>query len=88
MSTSMSLTAIEADLHRSCEGQDTIYDVEKVVRVFNSFEDADRANARNDAELTPQERLKIVEELRERTHPDAPKQRLARVCRITELASS
>jgi hypothetical protein len=38
--------------------------------------------------LTPQERLRIVEELREQIHPDAPKQGLARVCRVTELASS
>ena len=62
--------------------------MEKTARVFSSFEEADRADALADAQLTPQERLRIVEELREQIHPDALKQRLARVCRITELASS
>jgi len=62
--------------------------VEKTARVFSSFEEADKADALADAQLTPQERLRIVEELREQIHPDAPKQGLARVCRVTELASS
>jgi hypothetical protein len=62
--------------------------VEKVFRVFSSFEEADQANALADAGLTPQARLRIVDELREQAHPDATKQRLARVSRVTELASS
>ncbi|MBV8846977.1 MAG: hypothetical protein JO307_29565 [Bryobacterales bacterium] len=62
--------------------------MEKVVRVFDSLREADEADARTDAKLTPQERLSIVMELRDRRHPDAIKQGLARVCRITELESS
>ena len=62
--------------------------VEKVVRVFKSLEEADQADARADASLTPEQRLQILIELRDRRHPDASKQGLARVCRITELESS
>jgi hypothetical protein len=62
--------------------------MEKVVRVFQSFEKADEADARADASLSPQERLKILMELRDRRHPDASQQRLARVCRVVELESS
>jgi hypothetical protein len=62
--------------------------VEKVVRVFSSFEEADQADARDDSRLTPQERLQILEILRKRTHPDAAEQGLARVCRVIELAQS
>jgi hypothetical protein len=62
--------------------------MEKVVRVFQSFEEADEADARADASLSPQERLKILMELRDRRYPDASQQRLARVCRIVELESS
>jgi hypothetical protein len=38
--------------------------------------------------LTPEERIRIVIELRDRRHPDAVKQGLARVCRVTELERS
>ena len=62
--------------------------MEKKVRVFRSFEEADQADARADSHMTPQERLRIVDELRERAHPDALKQGLTRVCRVIELASS
>src|SRR5207253_1533512 len=56
--------------------------MEKTVRVFSSFKDADLADAAADMRLTPQERLQLVIELRDRRHPDAAKQGLARVCRI------
>ena len=62
--------------------------MEKVVRVFGSLEEADQADALADASLTPEQRVEIVIELRDRHHPDAIKQRLARVCRVVELASS
>jgi hypothetical protein len=62
--------------------------VEKVVRIFRSFQEADEADARADAHLSPEERLKLVIELRDRRHPDAVKQGLARVCRVVELESS
>ncbi|HUP04925.1 MAG TPA: hypothetical protein VMU19_13105 [Bryobacteraceae bacterium] len=59
--------------------------MEKIARVFASFKDADEADAREDAAMSPEERLRITIELRDRRHPDAAQQRLARVYRITEL---
>jgi hypothetical protein len=38
--------------------------------------------------LSPEERLNIVIELRDRLHPDAAEQRLARVSRVVELERS
>ncbi len=62
--------------------------MEQIVRVFSSIEEADQADAREDARLSPLERLQIVDELRERTHPNASKQEMARVFRVVELESS
>lgn len=62
--------------------------MEKIVQVFASFADAEEADARYDAALTPQERLRILIELRDMRHPDAADQRLARVCRIIKLEQS
>jgi len=62
--------------------------VEKVVRVFSSFNEAERADAEYDASLTPDERLRILIELRDLRHPDAAEQGLARVCRVTKLEQS
>jgi len=58
------------------------------VRIFASFKDADEADARNDAAMSPQERLNFLIELRDRRDPDAAEQRLARVCRVVELERS
>lgn len=63
-------------------------DVQKTVRIFSSFKEADEFNAQYEASLTPEERIQIVIELRDRRHPDAATQGLARVCRITELERS
>jgi hypothetical protein len=62
--------------------------VEKTARVFASFEDADEADARCDAAMSSEERLNILVELRDRRHPDAAEQRLARVSRVVELERS
>jgi hypothetical protein len=62
--------------------------VETKVRVFASFEDADEADARDDAAMSPQERLNILIELRDRRDADAAEQRLARVSRVVELERS
>jgi len=62
--------------------------VEKIVRVFSSFADADAADVRADASLSPEERLRILIELRDRRQPDASEQRFARVCRIVERERS
>ena len=56
--------------------------MEKTVKKFTSFQDADEADAREDAALSPEERLKIVIELRDRRHPDAAQQGLARVVEL------
>ncbi len=69
---------------------ETIYNrnMEKRVRVYSSHVEADEADLARDAALTPQERLEILFELRNRRHPDAAEERLARVCRVTKLERS
>jgi len=62
--------------------------VEKVARIFASFEEADKAEAREDAAMSYQDRIRIVIELRDRRHPDAAKQRFVRVSRVVELERS
>lgn len=61
--------------------------MEKVVRVFASFEEADRADDEYFRKLSPQQRLDIFLELlwRGRTHDEAG-ERLERVYRIVELS--
>jgi hypothetical protein len=67
---------------------DIIRKVEKTVRIFRGFDEADAADAQSDAAMDSSERLKIVIELRDRRHPDAAQQGLARVSRIVELERS
>lgn len=62
--------------------------MEKVVRVFGSHAEADEADALSDAQLTPDERIRMTIELRDRRHPDAAQQGLERVCRVVELERS
>ena len=62
--------------------------MEKVVRVFDTFEEADAADALSRAQMTPRERVDIFFELRERAHPDVLKQGFARVYRVLELERS
>jgi len=62
--------------------------MEKVVHVFDSFAEADTADATCRAQMTPQQRAAIFFELRERAHPDAFKQGFARVYRVLELERS
>ena len=67
--------------------QPTGYDVsvEKTARAFASFEEADEADARYDAAMSTEERLNILIELRDRRHPDAAEQRMARVFQVMGL---
>jgi hypothetical protein len=62
----------------------------KIIRVFDSFEEeeADAADAKEDLDMTPERRVAMVFELRDRLYPDAAEQGLARVCRVIELARS
>jgi hypothetical protein len=62
--------------------------VEKVVRIFDTFEEAGAADTLSRALMSPQQRAGIFFELRERAHPDAFEQRLARVYRVLELERS
>ena len=62
--------------------------MEKVVRIFNSFAEADEADALFDSQLSPEERIQIAIDLRDVRYPDAAQQGLARVCRITKLEQS
>ena len=58
--------------------------MEKVVRKFRTFEDAERADREYYASLTPDERMAILLELVQREHGDASKG-LERVYRVVEL---
>ncbi len=62
--------------------------MEKVVRKFNSFEEAEAATVADHMRMTPDERIQIVLELQKMWYPNATEQRLARVCRITQLEQS
>jgi hypothetical protein len=64
--------------------------MERVVRVFRSFEEADLADDEDYADLTPQARLNVLLELIER-HRSAlgeAADRFERVHRIVELSQS
>ncbi len=62
--------------------------MEKTIRIFNSFEEADSADDLERASMTPEQRVEIFFELRERFHHDAFAQGFARVCRVLELEQS
>jgi len=61
--------------------------MEKVAQIFSSFEEAEEAENRYYARLSPQERMAILLEL-VRPKTDDSQQRLKRVYRITPLAQS
>lgn len=48
--------------------------VEKTVRIFTSLKDADEADVRSDMKMSPEERIRIVIELRDHRHSDAAEQ--------------
>ncbi|MGH9672695.1 MAG: hypothetical protein ACRD44_05890 [Bryobacteraceae bacterium] len=60
------------------------------VTKFNSFQEADRAEKEYYLSLTPEQRLQIVSDLRALQYgpDDETAPRLARVCRVVELARS
>jgi hypothetical protein len=62
--------------------------MEKVVRVFDSFDEADTADTISRSQMSPQQRAGVFFELQERAHPDAFKQGFARVYRVLELERS
>jgi hypothetical protein len=62
--------------------------MEKVVRIFHSHAEADQADVLRDAPLSPEGRIRIAIELRDRRHPGAAQQRLERVCQVVERERS
>ena len=62
--------------------------MEKVIRVFDSFEEADEADTLFRSRLTPGQRVDMFFEIRERARNDAAEPRLERVCRVLELDRS
>jgi hypothetical protein len=62
--------------------------MEKVARLFRSFQEADDADVEEDSAMTPEQRVAMVIELQARLYPDAAQQRLTRVCRITQRERS
>jgi hypothetical protein len=62
--------------------------MERVVRIFDSFEDAEAADLEERARMTPEQRAEIFFLLRERFDTDAFTQGLARVHRVLKLEQS
>ena len=62
--------------------------MEKTVRIFNSFEEADAADSLARSQMTPQQRVDIFFAIKERSCPDATNQGLARICRVLERQQS
>jgi hypothetical protein len=62
--------------------------MEKVVRIFDSFEEADVSDTRSRAQMSAQQRTEIFFALRERAHPNAINEGFARVYRVLELEQS
>ena len=62
--------------------------MERVVRIFNSFEEAEAADVEADLRRPREQRIEILLALQERMYPDAAQQGFARVYRITELERS
>jgi len=62
--------------------------MEKVIRVFRSFAEADAANDEEYKKMTPEQRIEIVLRLREQVYPNAAKEVLQRVSRVTKLERS
>ena len=62
--------------------------MERVVRIFRSFQEADAADALSRSALSPQQRVEIFFEIRKRAQDNAAEPGLARVCRVLELEQS
>ena len=59
--------------------------MEKVVRKFSSFEEAERADREEYRRMTPQERIDILLALIAQGRPGGADERLERVYRVVEL---
>jgi hypothetical protein len=62
--------------------------MDKVVRIFQSFQEADEANDRERRAMTPEERVEVFLAIQQRVLPNGVDERLARVCRVLNLEQS
>ena len=58
--------------------------MEKKVRHFASFSDAEAADIEDDLAMSPEQRVALVLDLQTMVYPDAARQGFARVYRITQ----
>ena len=62
--------------------------MEKVVRIFQSFDEADEADVRERQSMTPEERVEVFLGIQQRGFRNAADERLARVYRVLTLEQS
>jgi hypothetical protein len=62
--------------------------MEKVIRIFHSFEEADEADARDRRSMTPEERVEVFLAIQQRAFRNGADEKLARVCRVLTLEQS
>ncbi len=62
--------------------------MEKVVRIFQSFKEADEAGDRARQSMTPEDRIEVFLGIQQRALRNAADQRLARVYRVLTLEQS
>lgn len=62
--------------------------MDKVVRIFESFQKADAADVRQRQSMTPEERVEVFLAIQQRSFPNAADERLARVYRVLTLEQS
>ena len=62
--------------------------MEKVVRIFHSFEEADEADYRERQAMTPEQRVEVFFAIQQRSLSNAADERLARVYRVLTLEQS
>ncbi len=62
--------------------------MEKVVRIFQSLDEADEADVRERQSMTPEERVEVFLAIQQRGFRNAADERLARVYRVLTLEQS
>jgi hypothetical protein len=62
--------------------------MEKIVRIFQSFEKADEADVRERQSMTPEERVEVFLAIQQRSFRNGADERLARVYRVLTLEQS
>jgi len=65
--------------------KDKIGAVEKIVRIFRSFEEADAADDHARQDMSPEQRVEVFLAIQQRGFRNAADERLAPVCRVLKL---